>query len=233
MAYPINEEWKQVQIPLSAFPHKKDGVDLTNIKQLVIELQGAGQVIIDEMEIVRYKERPSLESTSKPSITPLGQLPLSLYHDEFTNSWGLEKNDCRDFNYTTAEKKAGNKSLSLSWNEPYCDWMPFGFSWNSWLGVDLGQYAETAKLECYVKVVEGNSSGLELGFQDYFGNKAMVKLEQRYFGDGAPGDWRRVEIPLKEFRFSDRQVKTENIKMFYVDAHGSGKLYIDEISLIK
>ena len=231
-AYPINEDWKKVQIPLASFPYQKDGVDLTNIKQLVIELQGNGEVIIDELEIVPYKENARTLKTAKPSITPVGNLPIVLFEDKLSNAWGLEKNECRDFNYSTAEKSSGQQSLRLSWTEPACKWMPFGFSWNSWLGVDFTNIPAGAHLECKVKVVEGKASGLQIGFQDYDYRQALVRLEDRYFENGQPSNtWQKVRIPIADFDFAGKGINAANIKNFYATASGSGTLFMDEIRL--
>ena len=65
-SYPLNEEWRTVTVPMSDFPAAKDGIDLTNIKQMVIELQGAGNVMIDDFKIVPLEDVK--ENGGKPGV---------------------------------------------------------------------------------------------------------------------------------------------------------------------
>ena len=48
--------WKTVTVPLSAIPD--NGFDLTRTKQLYIELEGSGEVYMDEIRLVKTMNRP-------------------------------------------------------------------------------------------------------------------------------------------------------------------------------
>ena len=69
--YPLNETWRKVTVPLHEFNYKQEGTDLTNIKQLVIELQGGGDVMLDDFKVValpKSEQGPTAEA--KPSLVP-------------------------------------------------------------------------------------------------------------------------------------------------------------------
>ena len=50
----IKEEWTQVRIPLSAFPFEERDVDLSIIKQLIVQFESSGKVWIDDIKIIPY-----------------------------------------------------------------------------------------------------------------------------------------------------------------------------------
>ncbi len=120
-SYPLNEEWRQVTIPLSEFSYKQDGTNMRNIKQLVIELQGGGDVLLDDIEIVALPETESgPNAQAKPSLVALERLPQPLFEGSLPNAWGLEKNESRDFRLT------GN-GLEMVWTAQG-PWSPMCFS---------------------------------------------------------------------------------------------------------
>ncbi|MBI1194180.1 MAG: hypothetical protein GC205_13565 [Bacteroidetes bacterium] len=218
--YPLDTTWREVILPLSDFPASKDGLDLTNIKQLVVELQGSGDVMLDNMEIIPNPDQPATAARlTKPSITAPASLPVVLFEGSLPNSWGLERNDCRDFSL-----KSG--ALILDWWDQ-CPYSNMGFSWNRWLGVDLSAMLSGAAL-----VVEGNlepgQGALMLGFEDYGGRSAMLNL--RDYPVGADGLFR---IPLADFSMDQKGVQSGNLKHFVLDVRGKGKATIRSIRLEK
>lgn len=51
---PIQNEWRQVLIPLSAFGLDKSTVDFYSIKQLMLQFESNGNVYIDNVEVIPY-----------------------------------------------------------------------------------------------------------------------------------------------------------------------------------
>jgi hypothetical protein len=216
--YPLDDTWRKVTLPLSDFPAIKDGLDLTNIKQLIVELQGSGDVMLDDMRIVpRAAASGETPSALKPSITPLGTLPVVLFEGQLPNAWGLERNDCRDFSLDP-------QGLRLSWWGS-CAWSDMGFSWNRWLGVDLGSAAASAEL-----VIEGDFGDIQgellVGLEDYSGQRALVNLAAR-----APSGSGTLRIPLSECKLDARGVNPGNIKHFIIDIRGRGEALLRSIRL--
>ena len=48
----IDQEWSKVIIPLSTFKFQKKGVNISNIKELRIQLQNKGDFHLDDIKIV-------------------------------------------------------------------------------------------------------------------------------------------------------------------------------------
>ncbi|NQX92437.1 MAG: hypothetical protein HRT74_10020, partial [Flavobacteriales bacterium] len=95
-SYPINEQWQTCVLPLSEFDLDESGIDLTNIKQLVVECQGAGNVIIDNIRIGKASDYPRPErETMAPSLVKAE--PVSIYENGFAGAWGLGEMQGRSF----------------------------------------------------------------------------------------------------------------------------------------
>lgn len=216
--YPLDTLWREVSLPLSDFPAKKDGLDLTNIKQLIIELQGSGDVMLDDMRIVRGTSTPNMDNRiGKPSIVAPSTMPLVLFEGQLPNSWGLERNECRDFALSA-------KGLELEWWDQ-CSWSRMGFSWSRWIGVDLNSWLKRSQLVVDAQWGEGQGK-LLLGFGDYAGASSLLNLGQ--YPASADGLYR---IPLADFDFEGRKVNAGNIKHFLLDAEGKGSALIRSIRL--
>ncbi|MDD5571631.1 MAG: hypothetical protein PHD97_10835, partial [Bacteroidales bacterium] len=50
----LDENWNKVTIPFSEFKTNRDKCDFSNIKQLLLQFEVKGHVLIDDMEIVEY-----------------------------------------------------------------------------------------------------------------------------------------------------------------------------------
>jgi len=218
--YPLDTTWREVILPLSDFPALKDGLDLTNIKQLIVELQGKGDVMLDNMEIVPNVDQPVSDSRIiRPSITAPASLPFVLFEGSLPNSWGLERNDCRDFSLKSGE-------LSLDW-WGQCPYSNMGFSWNRWLGVDLSSLLSGTALVVDVDLEPGQGA-LLAGFEDYGGRSSLLNLR-----DYSPGSDGLLRIPLADFALADKGVQSGNLKHFMLDVRGKGKARIRSIRLEK
>jgi hypothetical protein len=215
-SYPLNEDWRTVTVPLSDFPARVDGIDLTNIKQLIIELQGAGDVMIDDMRIVEFAASEEAAPEEKPSITAPEQLPQVIFEGSMPNGWGLEKNDCRDFRL-----EAG--TLKMDWTGS-CLYSVMGLSWNRWIGVDWSAQKEQAAI-----YLEGNANTdagkLFIELEDY--NYQIERLELQKYKQGN-SSWL---VPLSAF--SEGKVNWSNLKQLRFDVEGEGNAEISAIRLQK
>ncbi len=216
--YPLDTTWRKVILPMSDFPAQRDGLDLTNIKQLIVELQGQADVMLDDIQIIR-KPAQEAGSASGPmaSITPLSKRPVALFEGSLPNGWGLERNECRDFRLDT-------EGLELDWWDS-CPYSPMGFSWNRWLGVDLGDATRTAQLVVDLKWKEGNGA-LMAGFEDYGGARTLLNL--RDYPASADG---LLRIPMQAFDFGGRKIQSGNIKHFMIDVSGRGAALVRSIRI--
>jgi hypothetical protein len=55
ISYQPGEEWATVTLPISEFGWEQFGADETNIKQMIIQFEAAGEVYFDEMKVVPFK----------------------------------------------------------------------------------------------------------------------------------------------------------------------------------
>jgi hypothetical protein len=216
--YPLNEEWREVTIPLSEFPARQDRIDLSNIKQLVIELQGAGDVLIDDFRVVALEEdAPQRQLYGGPSLVPLAARPVPLFEGSLPNAWGLEAKESRDF-------RLDGGTIVLDWQEQG-PWSPMGFSWTRWLAVDLTEALEGAAvvLDADLETEQGT---VLAGFQDYNRNTALVDLRDYRLPEGG------YRVPLRAFPFAETGTDPANVKGFYLDVQGSGRGAIRSVRVI-
>lgn len=50
----VSEKWTTVTLPLSEFEYENSDIDLSNIKQFIIQFEAEGNIFIDEMKIVPF-----------------------------------------------------------------------------------------------------------------------------------------------------------------------------------
>ena len=88
MAKEITNEWTKVQIPFSLFPFEENEVDLTSVKQLIIQFFSEGKVEINSIKIVPFTGKLRQETTA-PFVKKAPQLDgdLSEWKSEF-NTFG-------------------------------------------------------------------------------------------------------------------------------------------------
>lgn len=221
-SYPLNEEWRTVTVPMSDFPAAKDGIDLTSIKQMVIELQGKGNVMIDDFKIVPLDNvmKENGKPAVKPSITPLATLPVPIFEGQLPNAWGLERNECRDFKFE-------NGDIVMEWWDE-CPWSPMGLSWNRWIGVDMSAAMESGVLEVEASI-EANSDPVRIELNDYnwaSGVRVAVELQNYTPVNGV------YRIPLKDF-MTESVFQFENVKDLWIDTRGKGKASISSIRIVE
>ncbi|MFT6501562.1 MAG: hypothetical protein ACJASQ_001678 [Crocinitomicaceae bacterium] len=67
----IGKEWNKVTIPLQLFPYDDFDVDLTNIKQLLIQMFSGGELEIKSIELIPFAGKLKNELVAKESTTPI------------------------------------------------------------------------------------------------------------------------------------------------------------------
>ena len=95
----IDTSWTKILIPLSTFKYQKKGVNISNIKELRIELQKSGNIHIDNMKIVPhvhdYNYQQSLFSKT------FNTFPISIGNEK-KYWWGINEKYSDNFKFTTA-----------------------------------------------------------------------------------------------------------------------------------
>lgn len=231
----VSDQWTRVVVPLSAFSFAKTGGDPSNIKQFQIELQGTGDLYIDEISIVPYQSTLNREPINL--TVSHTDYPVSLFRDEFKSAWGIGPKFCTNFRLDSSQHKQGIASLRIESNptQTNCDWDAFGFSWNSWLYADITQIHNTAALSFHLKLKQaGALPTVKVVMQDYENHEGWVELMPQFIQGGSVGtDWTEVKIPLKQFDFTGNKLVPEKIKQLRFHVTGPAIFYLDEIALIE
>jgi hypothetical protein len=50
-----DSQWTQLVLPLRAFPFRENDADNSKIKQLIIQLEGDGDIYLDRIRIIPWK----------------------------------------------------------------------------------------------------------------------------------------------------------------------------------
>lgn len=230
-SYPITEEWQRCAFPMSLFPWKEEGLDPTNVKQLIFQFEGGGHILLDDMSI---KPATGIVQTGKknfgPSVVDLA-FPVTLFDDEFKNVWGLETNECRSYEI---KEHLGQTAVSMKWDEGEdCQWMEWGTSWTSWLAVDFtGKLnATSVAFNLYELQELGDEGELWIGIENYGYDRAEIKLDSKYVTEGR-GGWRDVIIPMDELFAHKPDFNLTNVKQLYFRAKKTGDIMLDNIQII-
>mgnify|MGYP003689988197 CR=1 FL=1 len=231
----IGQNWTKVRIPLNSFNHKKSGIDLSKIKQLMFQLEGAGDVYLDEITIVPFKnEFGRIEG----SLTVEHEnLPVNLYADHISSGWGINPQYCKSFTLDSTTFKSGFASIRVDVDpiKNSCKWNEMGFSWTNWLYSDISLFRATAALKMFIKAEKAQElPEIKIGFDDYNGHTAWVTLTKNHFKDGGNSpDWNAVMIPMKQFEFAAKKVELTEIKALRIAVTGNAAFNLDEISLVE
>lgn len=233
----IDEEYQRIVVPLASFDIEKENLDVTNIKQLQLELQQSGSVYIDDISLIFYEAKdeniePWMEEEELPD--PLAT-PINIYTDQFEhgNAWGLVSDDCKDIQETTESAFSGSKSIRLKWNEgEKCSLQAMGASWNKWKPIDMTDVIETNGFRFMVKNNGNPTSELPLfvGMEDYdrLKNKAQITTEYSK-GKTFDNNWVEVIVPLSAL---SGPFGYHHTKQFMIFMEQSGDVYIDDIQFI-
>ena len=207
----IDEEWQTVTVPLSAFDLETENLDLTNVKQLMLELQQSGSIYLDDVRLLYYEEpeqEPWIVLPERPDPTAL---PITLYDDAFINDdgWGLVTDACQSVQ-EVAEAGRGDV-LRLRWDvtPEGCYEGVVGVSWDQWYPIDVTPIAERAAVQFDVRLPSGTATQLpvRVALEDYARKTSQIILDARYTPSGRfTTDWQTVTIPFSELRGGGREL---------------------------
>lgn len=234
--FAIDEEWQKIVVPLTAFNLDEFGVDLTNIKQLQVELQGSGSLYLDEIQIIPYEPQPEVAWIQEEVLPEPTLLPRTLFDDGFVNNngFGMMKYACQDIRMTTEQSHSGQEAIYAEWDasKADCRFIGFGVSWYKWRPFDITPIWEKAAVEFYLKTPKAESDKLSISIEmaDYGFKSAKLEISKQYTETGSfTGEWQKVICPLADFKgnWDPKNAKQLNFVMT-----GTGKVWIDDIRLI-
>lgn len=225
--YPINEEWQSFRLPLSAFDIASSGIDLTNIKQLVVEFQGSGQLYVDNIQLIECSPYNHQWKEEFPSSKVRLDESTVVFDGNFDQVWGLGQFGTRNYQITP------RKTLEMKWNNTeFSAKSSFGTSWANWKFVDLSAVQENASLTFEVQNLQGVNQelGLEVLLQDYSYNQSPVTINGSTSSmSDFTKEWVKIDIPLSTFAKNNLQM--ENIKQLIFRTQGSGHIEIRDIKI--
>jgi len=232
----IDEEWQNVIVPLSDFDLETEKLDVTNIKQLQIELQQSGAVYLADVKLIFHEAEPIepwMEEEKRPNPV---DFPIALFEDAFINGhgWGMVEDHCHDFHIEEREDGDG-KAIHASWDltSGDCHMVQFGVSWNKWHPVDLTPVLNSSALVFEIKLADvagADAVSIQLGFEDYDRARTSVKLQSSQINAGEYlVGWATVRVPLESL---PETVDFTRIKHFFVAPEGQGAFWMDNIRLV-
>ncbi len=225
--YPINEEWQSFKLPLSAFDLASSGIDLTNIKQLVVEFQGSGQLYVDNIQLAKCSPYKHQWKDEFPSSKVRVDESVVVFDGRFDKVWGLGTFGSRHYQITP------RKTLEMKWNNTeFSASSSFGTSWANWKFVDLSSVVNKASLTFEVQNLQGvdQELGLEVLLQDYNYHESPITINGSTSSMSEfTKEWVKIDIPLSAFLKNNLQM--ENIKQLVFRTEGSGHIEIRDIKI--
>ena len=222
----VSDKWTKVTIPLQTFSYNKDNIDLTNIKQLLLQCYGKIDIYIDDIKIVEYKHDFKKFSSNLTVYDTI--MPVNIFIDDQKSVWGLNNIYCDNFSVKNDIKYSNGNYIDVVISEE-CDWKDFAISWNQWLYTDLSSSIYDIYLVFDLKI--NNLSNATVSFEDYNGKKMGVDFSE-YVQKSDYSDWNNVKIPMKKFPIRSSKIDLKKIKSIIFSFAEDSKLKIDNIKLI-
>ena len=232
----IDQKWRKVIIPLSTFKYQKKGVNISNIKELRIQLQRQGDVHIDGLKIVpHYHNYKVVQSDFSFSFS---DFPVLLGNQK-KYWWGVNElySDNLKFTTNSSFQKQSEQlltdslnilpefqiSLSLAVNYDKNavgnKWNNFGFPLNKWEFADLSAIYTSSAI--HFKIRGSVVPKMQINLGSYAGklkriNKIIDSSNIVKIGD----DLHSVYIPIKSFKNYDLLdwTKIKDIKFKFLES---------------
>ena len=222
----VSDKWTKVTIPLQTFSYNKDNIDLTNIKQLLLQCYDKIDIYIDDIKIVEYKHDFKKFSSNLTVYDTI--MPVNIFIDDQKSVWGLNNIYCDNFSIKNDIKYSNGNYIDVVISEE-CDWKDFAISWNQWLYTDLSSSIYDIYLVFDLKI--NNLSNATVSFEDYNRKKMGVDFSE-YVQKSDYSDWNNVKIPMKKFPIRSSKIDLKKIKSIIFSFAEDSKLKIDNIKLI-
>ena len=219
----IDRSWTKVVVPLQSFSYLKDKINLTNIKQLLLQCYDATDVYLDNIKIVKYSHpygRLEDNLTVYDSVSP-----ISIFTNSLKGAWGIEGEACASF---SIKQEGLNKYISVKTDSLSCDWLDFGISWNNWLYTDIRKNIKSFNLSFDLK---GQSlKPFTISLEDYSGRRLSYTYKGSSFNRSA---WTSVSIPFYRFPIRKSKIDLTKIKQIHFGFAYDTDLCLDNIQLTK
>lgn len=223
----VSQKWTKVRIPLSTFSYAVNNIDLTNVKQLLLQCYNKVDIYIDDIKIVPHKHNFKKE-TPKLSVTDT-ILPIDIFSDELHSAWGINNKFCSNFSINTSKNSSGKYiDVNIDFTNNHCDWKEFGISWNNWLYTDMSQSIHGVFLQFDIQLNQCKQANISI--EDYGGKKMRVNAME-FVKPTAKDEWTQVRIPLIKFPIRESSIDLKRIKSIVFSFQDKTKLKLDNIKL--
>ena len=221
----IDESWTRVIVPLQSFSYIKNKIDLTNVKQLLLQCYDATDVYLDNIKIVPYEHNYERLEDNLTVYDSIG--PINIFQDELIGAWGIDLKDC--LNFSTKKQQDRNTYIDIKIDSSSCDWLDFGISWNNWLYTDISRNIK--KLDLVFDLKANKAENFTISFEDYTGKKLSYQINKNDIKQD--NKWNKVQIPLYRFPIRKSNVDLTKIKQIHFAFNYNTEISIDNIKLIK
>ena len=244
----IDQKWRKVIVPLSTFKYQKKGVNISNIKELRIQLERKGNVHIDDLKVVSH-HHPFKTQKSNFNKT-FENFPVALGNVK-KYWWGVNENYSDNFKFITStsfisdESQEKNDSLiilpefevSLSIDVNYDKnlednkWNNFGFPFNKWEYADLSNIYSTSAI--HFKIKSSMVPKIQLVIVAYSGKiRRLTKNIQSENIVKSSENQYLISIPIKSFKNYD-QMNWESLKELRFKVLESSKFEIGDFKIVE
>lgn len=186
---------------------------------------------------VTVKENSLFVNSKTPAIDTVFYMSSEIYSDILTTEgWFTPQPEC--ISVETSEKAAysGDKGLIIKWDRQVagCPWLGMGFGWDGWNAKDLSDIKNTAALQFWVRLPEGEKSVLPfaIGLEAYDGTQAWLGMSENVVAaEEISTEWTKIVFPLSEFNWFEQEADISSIKQVIFNFEGNGEIYMDEIKI--
>jgi len=222
----VTKKWTKVIVPLSTFSYETNNIDLTNIKQLLLQCYDKVDIYIDNMKIIPHEHNYKKISSSL-SVKETA-LPINIFSEELNSAWGISNDYCGNIKLSSDVNYSAGKFIDIDIDKNKCNWKEFGISWNDWLYTDLSSSIYGVYLEFDVKLDVYQDT--KISITDYDGKKMDIDLA-KYINKTNNDKWQKIRIPMKHFPIRGSAIDLKRIKNIIFAFEDKAKLKIDNIKL--
>ena len=223
----ITNKWSKVIVPLSTFSYQVNKIDLTNIKQLLLQCYDKVDIYIDDIKIVEHKHNYKKISSTSLTVKDTA-LPIDIFSEKLNSAFGVNNNYCQNIKLSSDSDYAQGNYIDVNIDNDKCSWKKLGISWNNWLYSDLSKSIYGVYLEFDIKIDKFSSP--KIFIEDYNGKKMHINL-LKYINSKKINNWQKIRIPLKDFPIKKSKIDLERIKNIYFNFADKDKLKLDNLKL--
>ena len=222
----VTNKWTRIIVPFSTFSYETHNIDLTNIKQLLLQCYDKVDIYIDDIKIITHDHnyKKILSSLTIKNTA----LPINIFSEKLNSAWGINNKYCDNITLGSDIDYDGGNYINIDIDEKQCNWKELGVSWNDWLYSDISNSIYGVFLEFDINVQ--NYSNTRISFEDYSGKKMKLDLN-KYMSLENSDQWQKIRIPMKEFSIRKSGIDLKRIKNIVFAFEDKTKLKIDNIKL--